>query len=1028
MNIVQSILTNNPCYTSGKKITVKGLMLHSVGCPQPSASVFVKNWNSASYDRACVHGFIDANSGTVYQTLPWNHRGWHAGGGANNTHIGVEMCEPACIKYTGGSSFTCSDKATAKACVERTYNSAVQLFASLCKTYNLNPLADGVIISHKEGCARGIASNHGDPEHLWKGLGLSYTMNTFRSDVSSVLNGGGVQTLPDGGAANTGPSNASASGEATYNETGSWTVASDPVVELDDELELTRIQPLYPFVEISVGNITLTDFGDDISDTVIDFNYTRKSYYTDATQTGSKFSLSLYDDSALEIEEAIVSNLSEGFTVRYGYAVNGQEKYATQEFHGIAEKYGLAFEGASVTLTIDGSISTVDQMAGSVATETYDSEVYEGKPSKIVERICIDEGWPIGQIEETEPVLDDDGSVKTFNRTSERASTFIHSLTEVSVSASTGSSPYRFFVGEDGKVYFVSINNIEVPTAASTELENKVLGSDDTGYQAYGTTRASASYETTDGGSGSPHGVTTTSTDQVSKRYWIGDSRFNGMKSFASSTDQFIAKDSQGHSWLTQTAIPSLKSSLKNQAGEVVIFGLGVNDIAKIDKYIDTYKSLMNQYPNVKFVITSITPVYDPKTIYVKNSQIESFNAKMRSAFPNNFVDVYSQVKGSVTASTTDSEGLHYTNDLKKTIFNIISNSVGGMSTNDTSSSNTGTSSSSVGSVRPVIITKKYEFYSGRRNNTVISFTPEYQGIAVSMLSNASSASVDTVRNEMIECTIDGSYVGNLSKDEAKKIMGLSSSSYKNLEQKSASMWSYYSTMSYGATLEIMGDPTVKVGTYLYITVFTKYGYPHHTSGIYYIKQAEDNISGGQFTTTLTLLKAGSSISNVQSYVEGDSSYIGNSDDFIDTGGVAANADVEKAIQWALGIASDNSHGYTYGGSHGSEGTEYDCSSFVSWAFKHAGFGTDICTTGNMRSNFTAHGFVWHPGPFSVSDLKRGDIVLDEDAHVELYIGNGQNVGAHSNKDGKPGDSGGNEISVGSYYNGSWDGYLRYGG
>ena len=29
--------------------------------------------------------------------------GWHGGGSSNNTHIGVEMCEPACIKYTGGA-------------------------------------------------------------------------------------------------------------------------------------------------------------------------------------------------------------------------------------------------------------------------------------------------------------------------------------------------------------------------------------------------------------------------------------------------------------------------------------------------------------------------------------------------------------------------------------------------------------------------------------------------------------------------------------------------------------------------------------------------------------------------------------------------------------------------------------------------------------------------------------------------------------------------------------------------------------
>lgn len=193
MKLVKSILTKNPCYTAGKKITVKGLVLHSVGCPQPRASVFINNWNRADYDNACVHAFIDGNDGTVYQTLPWNHRGWHCASGkngsGNNTHIGVEMCEPACIKYTGGSTFTCSDLATAKVAAKRTYEAAVELFAMLCKEYGLNPIADGVIISHAEGHKRGIASNHGDPEHLWTQLGMGYTMDGFRKDVKAAMSG-----------------------------------------------------------------------------------------------------------------------------------------------------------------------------------------------------------------------------------------------------------------------------------------------------------------------------------------------------------------------------------------------------------------------------------------------------------------------------------------------------------------------------------------------------------------------------------------------------------------------------------------------------------------------------------------------------------------------------------------------------------------------------------------------------------------------------------------------------------------------
>ena len=82
---------------------------------------------------------------------------------------------------------TVTDKATAKAVAKRTYEAAVELFAMLCKEYDLNPTADGVIISHAEGHKRGIASNHGDPEHLWRQLDMGYTMDGFRKDVKAAM-------------------------------------------------------------------------------------------------------------------------------------------------------------------------------------------------------------------------------------------------------------------------------------------------------------------------------------------------------------------------------------------------------------------------------------------------------------------------------------------------------------------------------------------------------------------------------------------------------------------------------------------------------------------------------------------------------------------------------------------------------------------------------------------------------------------------------------------------------------------------
>lgn len=199
MKIVEHFLTRNRCYQAAKQNTKGGLMLHSVGCPQPSAQVFVNSWNSADKS-VCVHAFIDANTGDVYQTLPWEYRGWHCGSGpngsGNNTHIGVEMCEPACIRYTGGARFTCSNVEEARAAVRRTYESAVQLFAELCERFRLDPLTDGVILSHEEGHKRGIASNHGDPVHLWNQLNMGYTMDGFRKAVKAAMGSAAVPAEP----------------------------------------------------------------------------------------------------------------------------------------------------------------------------------------------------------------------------------------------------------------------------------------------------------------------------------------------------------------------------------------------------------------------------------------------------------------------------------------------------------------------------------------------------------------------------------------------------------------------------------------------------------------------------------------------------------------------------------------------------------------------------------------------------------------------------------------------------------------
>ncbi|HWS41488.1 MAG TPA: peptidoglycan recognition family protein [Pseudoflavonifractor sp.] len=190
MTITEHILTKNDCWKEGRTITPSGVMVHSPGVAQPNVDVFLNTWNVPGY-AACVHAFV-TKDGAV-QTLPWNWRGWHAGSAAagkvsaNNTHIGFEILEPAGHTYDG-SVMVGYDSAKNAAYFAAVYRNAVELTAQLCKKYELDPLAPGVVICHAEGYALGVASNHADVNHWFPKHDKS--MDLFRADVKSAMEGG----------------------------------------------------------------------------------------------------------------------------------------------------------------------------------------------------------------------------------------------------------------------------------------------------------------------------------------------------------------------------------------------------------------------------------------------------------------------------------------------------------------------------------------------------------------------------------------------------------------------------------------------------------------------------------------------------------------------------------------------------------------------------------------------------------------------------------------------------------------------
>ena len=201
MNLLTCILTENDCYKANRTITPKGVMVHSTGANNPNLRRYVQpvsstpgreellaqlganpngnSWNRPGLD-VCVHAFVGRLAdGTVAvaETLPWNHRGWHAGTGtsgrsANDTHISFEICE---------------DGLTDPVYFAQVYQAAAELTAMLCSQYGLDPLADGVVICHQDGYQLGVASNHGDVYNWFPKF--DKTMDDFRADVARIMDG-----------------------------------------------------------------------------------------------------------------------------------------------------------------------------------------------------------------------------------------------------------------------------------------------------------------------------------------------------------------------------------------------------------------------------------------------------------------------------------------------------------------------------------------------------------------------------------------------------------------------------------------------------------------------------------------------------------------------------------------------------------------------------------------------------------------------------------------------------------------------
>lgn len=96
---------------------------------------------------------------------------------------------------------------------------------------------------------------------------------------------------------------------------------------------------------------------------------------------------------------------------------------------------------------------------------------------------------------------------------------------------------------------------------------------------------------------------------------------------------------------------------------------------------------------------------------------------------------------------------------------------------------------------------------------------------------------------------------------------------------------------------------------------------------------------------------------------------------------------IDQAVNWALQIASDDSHKYSQSTRWG---PNYDCSSFVISAYQQAGVNvknSGASYTGNMYPAFTVCGFKDVTSSCNLSSgagLKKGDVLLNKQNHAAL--------------------------------------------
>lgn len=237
--------------------------------------------------------------------------------------------------------------------------------------------------------------------------------------------------------------------------------------------------------------------------------------------------------------------------------------------------------------------------------------------------------------------------------------------TECTVEGLADSTLYRF------KIYAYNIDSDGTKKLGQASDAASVMTPDSSGKRSVTTSAAKSTVTTT---------AVPEEEPEIEKTYGgyviIGDSRIvgmsqaNGVKSSKENV-KFIAKNSMGFKWFSSDALASLDKYLEENSDSYykIVITMGVNDVWNIDKYITCYNGLISKYESHELYFLSVNPVIDHSYFSCTNSTIDSFNQKLKDAFPDRYIDTATRLKD-FGFETPD--GLHYGASTNVSIFNWI--------------------------------------------------------------------------------------------------------------------------------------------------------------------------------------------------------------------------------------------------------------------------------------------------------------------------------------------------------------------